>query len=75
VPAKLIPASDWNAARFSPPLSPQIHRHRSPVSGQSVADHGPSRSACKHGQEGAEIALKINAVNILFALLKRRQNR
>ncbi len=24
--AKLIPASDWNAARFSPPLSPQILR-------------------------------------------------
>ena len=26
MPAKLIPASDWNAARFSPPLSPQILR-------------------------------------------------
>lgn len=24
--AKLIPVGDWNAARFSPPLSPQILR-------------------------------------------------
>ena len=28
-----------------------------------------------HGREEAEISLKINAVNILFALLKRRQNK
>ena len=26
MPAKLIPASDWNAASFSPPRSPQILR-------------------------------------------------
>jgi len=26
MPAKLIPASDWNTARFHPPLSPQILR-------------------------------------------------
>lgn len=26
MPAKLIPASDWNASSFSPPLSPQILR-------------------------------------------------
>ena len=28
-----------------------------------------------HGREEAEFSLKINAVNLFFALLKRRQNR
>jgi len=41
---------------------------------QAIAQVTEAYLHTMHNQEGSEFSLKINAVNLFFALLKRRQN-